>query len=175
MVRLAHAGHREAVVQLPETLRPAIGSKAEARLFGGESAASPVKLRQLSSAADRLTRTYEARYVLDGALANAPLGATVTVETPAESSAGQPALQVPIASVFDAGKGPGVWVVDGSPTKITWRPVTIKHVDDDRAQVVGDLKRGETIIALGAHLLREGAQVRVMDQAVAAANNGSHP
>ncbi len=175
VVRLAHAGHREAVVQLPETLRPAIGSKAEARLFGGESAASPVKLRQLSSAADRLTRTYEARYVLDGALANAPLGATVTVETPAESSAGQPALQVPIASVFDAGKGPGVWVVDGSPTKITWRPVTIKHVDDDRAQVVGDLKRGETIVALGAHLLREGAQVRVMDQAVAAANNGSHP
>jgi RND family efflux transporter MFP subunit len=174
VVRLAHAGHREAVVQLPETLRPAIGSRAEARLFGSEDAGIPVKLRQLSSAADRLTRTFEARYVLDGALADAPLGATVTVETAAEST-GQPALQVPIASVFDAGKGPGVWVVNGSPAKITWRPVTIKRVDDDRAQVVGNIKRGETIVALGAHLLREGSQVRVMDQAVAAAHNGSHP
>jgi len=175
VVRLAHAGHREAVVQLPETLRPAIGSKAQARLFGNEGAASPVRLRQLSSAADRLTRTFEARYVLDGALADAPLGATVTVETTAESSPGQPALQVPIASVFDAGKGPGVWVVSGSPARITWHAVTIKRVDDDRAQVVGDIKRGETVVALGAHLLREGAQVRVMDQAVAAANSGSHP
>ena len=175
VVRLAHAGHREAVVQLPETLRPAIGSKAQARLFGGEGAASPVKLRQLSSAADRLTRTFEARYVLDGALGDAPLGATVTVDMTPEASAGQPALQVPITSIFDTGKGAGVWVVSGSPTKITWRPVTIKHVDDDRAQVAGDLKRGEVIVALGAHLLREGTQVRVMDQAVAAANNGSHP
>lgn len=176
VVRLAHAGHREAVVQLPETLRPAIGSKAEARLFGDEAAASAVKLRQLSSAADRLTRTYEARYVLDGALANAPLGATVTVETAAGAATGQPALQVPIAAIFDAGKGSGVWIVSGSPAKVTWRPVTIKHIDDDRAQVVGDLKRGETIVALGAHLLREGAQVRVMDPNVAtAANAGSHP
>ncbi|MFG6429533.1 efflux RND transporter periplasmic adaptor subunit [Roseateles sp. LYH14W] len=175
VVRLAHAGHREAVVQLPETLRPAIGAKAEARLFGSEGAGSPVKLRQLSSAADRLTRTFEARYVLDGALANAPLGATVTVQMADEPSTGHPALQVPIASVFDAGKGPGVWVVSGSPTKITWRTVTIKRVDDERAQVVDGVKRGEIVVALGAHLLREGAQVRVMDPAVAAANNGSRP
>lgn len=175
VVRLAHAGHREAVVQLPETLRPEIGSKGEARLFGNEGVGGAVKLRQLSSVADRLTRTFEARYVLEGALATAPLGATVTVETAVESSAGQTALQVPIASLFDAGKGPGVWVVNGSPTKITWRPLTIKRVDDDRAQVVGNIKRGEVVVALGAHLLREGSQVRVMDQAAAAANNGSHP
>lgn len=175
VVRLAHAGHREAVVQLPETLRPAIGSKGEARLFGNEGAGSPVKLRQLSGAADRLTRTFEARYVLDGVLANAPLGATITVQMAPESSTGQSALQVPIASVFDAGKGPGLWVVSGSPTKVSWRPVTIRRVDDDRAQVVGDLKQGEMVVALGAHLLREGAQIRVMDQAAAPANNGSRP
>jgi RND family efflux transporter MFP subunit len=170
VIRLAHAGHREAAVQLPETLRPALGSKAEARLFGHEGVGSAVKLRQLSSTADRLTRTFEARYVLDGALANAPLGATVTVNLAAEPSAGPPALQVPIASVFDAGKGAGVWVVNGSPTRITWRPVTIKRVDDDHAQVVGDLQRGDAVVALGAHLLRDGAQVRVMAPAAAAAN-----
>jgi hypothetical protein len=79
-------------------------------------------------------------------------------------------LQVPIASVFDAGKGAGVWVVNGSPTRITWRPVTIKRVDDDHAQVVGDLQRGDAVVALGAHLLRDGAQVRVMAPAAAAAN-----
>ncbi|RZL33835.1 MAG: efflux RND transporter periplasmic adaptor subunit [Rubrivivax sp.] len=175
VVRLAHAGPREAVVQLPETLRPALGSKAQARLFGDEGVSSPVRLRQLSSAADRATRTFEARYVLDGALANAPLGATVTVQTRAESSAGQPALQVPITSVFDAGQGPGVWVVNGSPTRITWRPVTIKRVDDDHVQVAGGVQRGDRVVALGAHLLREGAEVRVMNAKVAAASHGSRP
>jgi RND family efflux transporter MFP subunit len=63
VVRLAHAGQREALVQLPETLRPAVGSLARATLFGKETGA-PARLRQLSVAADRLTRTFEARYVL---------------------------------------------------------------------------------------------------------------
>ncbi|PCR46385.1 efflux transporter periplasmic adaptor subunit, partial [Klebsiella pneumoniae] len=33
-----------------------------------------------SDAADATTRTFEARYVLNGALANAPLGSTVTLQ-----------------------------------------------------------------------------------------------
>src|SRR5258708_2589227 len=80
VVRLAHAGRREAVVQLPETLRPALGSAAQARLFGREDVVIPARLRQLSDVADRATRTFEARYVLDaGAAASAPLGSTVTL------------------------------------------------------------------------------------------------
>ncbi|MEF9480874.1 efflux RND transporter periplasmic adaptor subunit [Ralstonia sp. 1B3] len=94
VVRLAHAGRREAVVQLPETLRPAIGSVAQATLFGREGDGTPAKLRQLSDAADRLTRTYEARYVLDGDLANAPLGATVTIRIPERAATAQGDLQV---------------------------------------------------------------------------------
>ena len=45
-----------------------------------EATAGSATLRQLSNAADPLTRTFEARYVLEGALADAPLGATVTVQ-----------------------------------------------------------------------------------------------
>src|SRR5689334_1920264 len=76
VVRLAHAGPREAVIQLPETLRPAVGSTGQATLFGKEGVTVPTQLRQLSDAADRFTRTFEARYVLQGALADAPLGTT---------------------------------------------------------------------------------------------------
>ena len=39
----------------------------------------PALLRQLSDAADPVSRTYEARYVLEGAAGDAPLGATVTI------------------------------------------------------------------------------------------------
>ena len=163
-VRLAHAGRREAVVQLPETLRPAIGSVAQATLFGKESDGTPAKLRQLSDAADRLTRTYEARYVLDGELANAPLGATVTIQIPDRLATAQGDLQVPLGAVFDAGKGPGVWVIQGEPAKVSWRSVAIVRLGDEGARVTGQVKQGERIVALGAQLLREGQQVRVAGQ-----------
>lgn len=179
VVRLAHAGRREAVIQLPETLRPVIGSAGQATLFGKDGVSVPAKLRQLSNAADRLTRTFEARYVLEGELANAPLGATVTIQIPdGPSSAAQGGLQVPIGALFDAGKGPGVWVITGEPAKVSWQPVTVQHLDDDGARIAGQIKQGDRIVALGAHLLREGAQVRVTDQAVAKAANateGAHP
>ncbi len=57
-----------------------------------------------------LTRTFEARYVLNGALANAPLGSTVTLRIGNDQGPGE-VLEVPLASVYDPGNGPGVWRV----------------------------------------------------------------
>lgn len=158
VVRVAHAGRREAVVDLPETLRPALGSPGRATLYGN-GLTGPAKLRQLSDAADRQTRTFEARYVLEGRLADAPLGSTIAIQIPDGRS--QPALQVPIGAIFDPGKGPGVWVVEGQTPRVTWRAVRVAGLSDEAASVVGDLKAGDRVVALGAHLLREGEQVRL--------------
>src|SRR5271166_433540 len=57
VAKLAHAGPREAAVNLPEAVRPAIGSAAQARLYASSSATSPAHLRQLSDAADPASRT----------------------------------------------------------------------------------------------------------------------
>lgn len=160
VVRLARAGQREAIVHLPETLRPAVGSVAKATLYGQRAAPVSAKLRQLSDAADRVTRTYEARFVLESALAQAPLGATVTVEIP-DGAASTASMQVPIGALFDPGKGPGVWVVEGTPAKVVWRPVQLLRLSDEVAQVTGDLMIGEQVVSLGAHLLREGEAVRL--------------
>jgi len=161
VVRLAHAGPREAIVQLPETVRPQLGSQAQARLYGSDNLSGGARLRQLADAADRLTRTYEARYVLDGALAAAPLGATVTVRLAEDGAGGTAGLQVPAAAVFDAGKGTGVWVVSGNPARVAWRRVRVRGLGDDTARVDGELKTGDRVIALGAHLLHDGDAVRV--------------
>ncbi|MEN5043903.1 efflux RND transporter periplasmic adaptor subunit [Pseudomonas koreensis] len=164
VIRLARAGQREAIVHLPETLRPAAGSTAQATLYGNTSGAVTARLRLLSDSADRMTRTFEARYVLEGALANAPLGSTVTLQI-AGSRANAQVLQVPLAAVYDPGKGPGLWVIAGNPAKVNWRPVQILGVSDDIARVDGELKVGEQVVALGAHLLREGEEVRLAQQA----------
>jgi RND family efflux transporter MFP subunit len=158
VVRLAHAGPREAVVALPETVRPQIGALAQASVYGtGERQWSHAKLRQLSDAADPQTRTYEARYVLDGESAQAPLGATVTIRIANSGGAGE--VEVPVGSVYDDGNKVGVWVVDRATSTVRFRPVTIRRLGDETALVSG-LQAGESVVALGAHMLRDGISVR---------------
>jgi len=165
VVRVAHAGRREAVIELPETLRPPVGSIGRATLYGS-GLSGPAKLRQLSDAANHQTRTFEARYVLDGRLADAPLGSTISIHIPNGVSA--PALQVPIGAIFDAGTGPGVWLIEGEMPRVTWRTVHLAGLGDDVASVVGDVKAGDRVVALGAHLLHEGEPVRLTGREVAA-------
>lgn len=158
VLRLAHAGAREAVISLPETVRPAIGSTASATLYGN-SASGTARLRQLSDAADSRTRTYEARYVLEGAAAAAPLGATVRVSISAPQ--GSSAVSVPLAALHDGGHGAGVWVLSDNARRVTWRRVTVAGLGEESASITKGLKPGERFVAMGAHLLRDGQDVRV--------------
>src|SRR4029077_8449936 len=103
VVRVAHAGGGGAVIELPEPLRPAIGSTGRATLYGS-GLSGTAKLRQLSDAANPQTRTFEARYVLEGALADAPLVSIIPILL--ANAKADTALQVPIGAIADSGKGP---------------------------------------------------------------------
>jgi RND family efflux transporter MFP subunit len=156
VIKLAHAGAREASVYLPETVRPEIGSIAIAKLYGGQRSFI-ARLRQLSNAADPVTRTFEARYVLDGKYADTPLGATVAVQINGKSDT----VSLPIGAITDRGSGPGVWILAKDPPAVTFRPVQISKMGAEDVQLKGGVKVGETVVALGAHLLNEGQQVQV--------------
>ena len=161
VVQLAQAGPREAVVWLPETLRPDIQSEALASVYGGGGLSGKARLRQISDAADPQTRTYEARYVLDGAAASAPLGSTVTIKIP--DAHRQSEVAVPVGSILDDGSRTGVWVVNGATSTVKFTPVEIKRISEETAFVTG-IGIGEKVVALGAHLLENGAAVRFASQ-----------
>jgi RND family efflux transporter MFP subunit len=165
VVKLAHAGPREASIDLPETVRPAIGSAAQASLYG-DDAKFPARLRQLSDAADPLTRTYKARYVLGGAGAQAPLGATVTVYLPT----GEPATatSIPLSALDNEGKGPGVWILDVKKSRVSFHSVQVAQIGKETAILSGGLTVGQQIVALGAHLLHQGERVRLANDRTAA-------
>lgn len=178
VVRVAHAGRREALIALPESLHPAIGSAGRATLYGS-GLTGAAKLRQLSDAANPQTRTFEARYVLEGRLAEAPLGSTVSIEI--QSGRATPALQIPVGALFDQGKGPGVWLVKAREDQeqglqATWRAVQVAGLSGESAAIAGGLAAGDRVVVLGAHLLHEGEPVRLADSSAApgvAANGGA--
>lgn len=161
VIRLAQAGPREAVVALPETIRPVIGSAAEANLFGADARRYAATLRQLSDSADLQTRTYEARYVLAGEAAAAPLGATVTIRL--SNQASQPETEVPLGAVLDDGQKTGVWLLDETTSTVKFRAVKLVRVTNETA-VISGLNAGQPVVSLGAHLLQDGVRVRTASQ-----------
>lgn len=166
VIRLAKAGPREALVWLPESLRQELGEVAHASVYGNKKEDDKARLRQISDAADPQTRTYEARWVLEGAAASAPLGATVTIRVSNKSS--QSHAVVPVGAVLDDGSRTGVWILDEKPSSVHFRQVKIEHFSEENA-VVSGLKVGEPVVALGAHLLTDGASVRTTPEQTGAA------
>ena len=155
----------EATVNLPETVRPALGSEATATLYGDLKSRSVASLRQLSDAADPVTRTYEAKYVLGGAAAAAPFGATVTIHVPQLKA--RNIVEVPVSAVVDDGKSPGVWLLDQHKLVVGFKPVKLEGVGEETALISHGVEAGDQVIALGTRLLHEGDSVRLSGEEAA--------
>ena len=130
-------------------------------MYGDDGRRYGAHLRQLADSADAQTRTYEARYVLDGEAGAAPLGATVTIRLASQAS--QPEIQVPLGAVLDDGQRTGVWVLDSATSTVRFRPVKLVRVSGETA-VISGLSFGDPVVSLGAHLLQEGARVRTASE-----------
>jgi RND family efflux transporter MFP subunit len=157
VIQLAHDGPREASINLPEGVRPDLETIASVQLYG-RGQTYQARLRQLSDSADPASRTFEARYALEGEAASTPLGSTVTVTINAGQTSNDHSVLVPVGAVYDRGGGPGVWVVDEKP-EVTFRPVTIASVGKEEVVLSRGVDPGEKVVALGAHLLHDGQTV----------------
>jgi hypothetical protein len=122
------------------------------------------RLRELSDAADPASRTFAARYVLEGEAASAPLGSTVTIELLTKQTSGSQCVQLPVGAIHDRGSGPGVWIVDDK-SEVKFRSVQIASVGREEIVVSHGVDAGERVVALGAHLLQEGQAVNVAKEA----------
>ena len=162
VIQLAHDGPREALINLPEGVRPDLGTMASARLYGRDQMYQ-ARLRELSDAADPASRTFAARYVLEGEAASAPLGSTVTIGLLTKQTSGSQCVQLPVGAIHDRGNGPGVWIVDDK-SEVKFRSVTIASIGKEEVVVSGGVQAGEKVVALGAHLLHEGQIVNLPNE-----------
>lgn len=159
VVSLAHADAREADVSIPETLiDKARSGTAMVTLWSRPDKAYQAKLRELTPSADPATRTYPARFSIEGAGPEIALGMTATVTLADASSV---VARLPLGAILDEGHGPTVFVIDPITKALTSRPVTVAAYDAQDALVSKGLSEGETVVALGVHKLRAGETVRL--------------
>lgn len=166
VLRLARSGAREALVAVPETALSTLPGSGEATIYGR---GAPIKatLREVAGAADPLTRTFAARYVLAGSPEDAPLGATVTVRlagTGAPSATGS--SRVPLGALVDLGAGQGVWAVQGDRRLRFLRARPLRLTEEDAVLPASAVPPGTRVVALGGQLLRAGQKVSLAPDAV---------
>jgi RND family efflux transporter MFP subunit len=152
---LAHEGERELEVFLPDGVPP----PASGRALSVDGRSVRLALRMTAGAAETQSRTWRARYRIEG---EAPgLGSVLRVSF----DAGQdPAarLEVPLSALDERGDGARVWrIVDGVAQPFA---VEVLRLTPDAAQIRATLPPDSRVIVLGTHLLQSGMAVREQAQ-----------
>lgn len=159
VIRVAQDGPREIEVEFPEN-RTALAraARAQVSLWARPDARLPATLRELSAAADPVTRTFRARYTVKAAGDTLALGqsATLHLQLPAASSG---ASRLPSTALFGKQGQTLVWTYDDKTHVVRQRPVKTVGVDGNDVLVAG-LAPGMQVVVAGAHVLAEGQKVQ---------------
>jgi len=129
----------------------------------------PAEIFEVSKEASRTTRTYRVTLMMDqpeGAriLAGMAGKATGKMRLP-EEMAEQQGLTVPPSAVFspDTGDTSFLWVVDEQNNTVHQRKVEARTLSDGGVIVDQGVQPGEWVVTAGVHYLREGQEVRILE------------
>ena len=166
IVRLARAGETEIVAAVPETQREAF---ERAGTFSVSLNALPGrtwkgKLRELSPAADPVTRTYTAKVTMLEPGKDVEIGMSARVA--ALSGSTEKRIELPVAALYGKGEAIQVWLVENIKDgvgSVRLQAVQTRGLAGDRVLVASGLAAGNMVVVAGAQLLRAGQRVRVAD------------
>jgi RND family efflux transporter MFP subunit len=160
--RVARTAEPEAEIAVPEALLDkARRGQASVTIWSEPDRIHAARLRELSPAADPVTRTYLARYSLSGLPETVSLGMSATL-TLAEDER-EPLIRIPQSAVRNIGTGPTVWVVDSAAGKVVSRSIVMARSNGADVYVRSGLEAGEMIVRVGVHKLDPALPVRVVD------------
>jgi RND family efflux transporter MFP subunit len=166
IARLARSGETEVVVAVPENQRDAF-ERAGAftvtlNAFPGRSWKG--RLRELSPAADPVTRTYLAKVTVIEPGGDVELGMSARVS--AEVTTAEKRIELPVSALYGKGEAMQVWLVEAVKDgigSVRLQPVKTRGLAGDQVLVDSGLTSGDVVVVAGAQLLRAGQRVRVAD------------
>lgn len=169
VVQLARGGAIEVAAAIPEDRINSVreGMAVTVSLWAGEGKSYPATVRELSSAADPLTRTYALRVSVPNAPPEMKLRMTASVSVPLE---GLPNLiHIPAPSMVTHQGKAGVWLYEPKASAVQFREVQFAGVERNEVLVASGLQAGDVVITAGAAYLREGQKVKLLGAPLAPA------
>lgn len=173
ILSLQSRGGVEVVFQVPERLLARWGKEALSSvqvLFEGQGQEwHGARVREVSTAADAVTRTYQVRVALDapeGILLLSGMTAKARIALPTGVD-DQGAVVAPMAAVFGGSDGASyVWVLgdkEGHPRKVR---VELGGMRDNGVVVVSGLESGDRVAVAGVHTMNADMVVRPLREGV---------
>lgn len=167
IVRVAHDGPRDIHFSVPENqltqFRAAAGEKGALRvkLWGHDGEPVDATVRELSAAADPVTRTFLVKAEAQGL--DARLGQTATVLLRQQRK--ESAIKLPLSAVMEVQGRTSAWVLDPQSMTVKPVPVTVAGADGNEVVVSQGLQPGQEIVTAGVHVLTPGQKVKRYQQA----------
>ncbi len=160
VVRLAKLGETEVQFGIPEDRVELLRSLPEVavRLWANPGKSMKGKIREISPAADPITRTYTARVSLPDAGTETKLGMTAYVSWQTKGNVN--ALKLPLNAMYQEKGITSVWVVENGKVRLV--PVTVGGVSGNEVLIAGGLVSGQKVVTAGVHVLKPGQQVNIL-------------
>lgn len=162
VMRLAHAGPRDAVFAVPEdgvaAVRALVGRPAALQIRPwGATTSLPATVREVAAAADPATRTFQVKADLGGA--QVQLGQTLTVSMALPRREG--VTRLPLTAVMQQQGQTAVWVVEPGSMSVKVQPIVVAGADGNEVVVASGLAAGQMVVTAGAHVLTPGQKVKL--------------
>ena len=163
VLRLAHDGPRDVVFSVPEDKVNLVKAMAaqpgrfKVRMWGADAPALPATIREISAAADPVTRTFLIKADV-GSASGMRLGQTATVSMELPQVTG--VTKLPLSALReDQGKST-VWLVDRGNMTVRSQVVTLAGADGNEAVISAGLAPGQVVVTAGVHVLNPGQKVK---------------
>lgn len=177
VIRVAQTAEKEVAIGLPEDQVDMLHGISEVSIhtWSDPDRALPGRVREISAAADPVTRTYPTRVSIPNPPADLRIGMTAVVSFTRTGQAA--AIRVPLTALLQDRGSNQVWIYQpGANGAGTVKPVsvTLGEAQGNLIEVRQGLAPGQTIVTAGVHLLKPGQKVKPM-QSVAPAQPASDP
>ena len=165
VLRLAHDGPRDVVFSVPEDkvavvkALAAVPGRFKVRLWGAGGEPLPATIREISAAADPVTRTFLIKADIGGAAASGVrLGQTASVSMELPQVAG--VTKLPLSALREEQGRSAVWLVDRSSMTVKSQDVKLAGADGNEAVIASGLTPGQIVVTAGVHVLSPGQKVK---------------
>jgi multidrug efflux system membrane fusion protein len=160
VLRLAHAGETDVVINVPEgqVARFKVGQPVSIALWAEPANVYAGRVREIAGGADPVTRTFTVRVSAGKAATALRVGMTANVLLASGTDASL--VLLPLTALEREGEAASVWVVDPKSSRVKRRAVKVGQYREDGATILEGLAPGEIVVAAGIHKLRPDLEVR---------------